>query len=917
MLRRRIVPLLGGLLVVAAGGLWLAKSFTSQPAPLQAARQADNAKGNVNLPLSQVVLFSSGVGYFQREGEVEGTSRIDMQFPIGDVNDLLKSLVLQDLGKGKIGVISYDSQDPVDKTLRSFALDLTNNPSFGQLLNQARGERVEIFMQQNAGAQPATMSGVILGMESQAQPHRVSGALHEVHMLNLLCAEGLRSIPMTEVQRVRFLNPKLETELRRALEVLASTHDQQKKLVSLNFKGEGKRSVRVGYVAENPIWKTSYRLSLHEKHSLQGWAAVENVTDEDWNDVRVVLVSGRPISFQMDLYPPLFVPRPTVEPERFASLRPPTYGGALTTATPMMGALGGAIGGAMPPMNGMNLPPGFGGQAGFGGQLGFGGGNLGGQFGWQGGQFNNRYQNQMPMNNPVMTNAAPQQLGQTEANQNNDANANFFAQGQNKLNFEQLMERRKKLQDAKGDAKKVGEALSKLDPHQSVASIAEAEEIGDAFRYIIEERVSLPRQKSALLPLLDESVTAKRVSIYNESVHSKFALLGLKFKNSTGKPLTQGPITIYDDGSYAGDARLPDLQPDEERLLSYAIDLGTEIKPVDEIRPGPQMTVRTSANTVHVGLTLRHTRTYVIRNRSKQDRVIVIEHPVRAGWTLAEPKKPVEQTRDLYRFEVPVAAGKTVEFPVAEEQPRRDPFAQQWAKTPRPDTQELHFVTGMQLEIDRLIKASPPELLNMRVVKGTAFITSKLRHTHTYRVLNRADKETRKVTVEHAVPAGWKLVGDAVAAPGTTDLFRFPLTIEAGKSGSHELVEESAQTVEQPLTGISDERMREILAGPAVIPAVRDALRKVLELRARLADTTRKIAETDKQLKGINEDQARLRQNLDKVPQSSAAHKRYLEKFDKQETEIEQLQDTLKKVHEADKRQKEELDEFIKGLTIG
>src|SRR5205085_1276822 len=81
----------------------------------------------------------------------------------------------------------------------------------------------------------------------------------------------------------------------------------------------------------------SYRLVLAkgkgDKPFLQGWAVVENPTDEDWRDVRMALVSGRPISFQMDLYQPLYVTRPVVEPELFASLRPVAYSGALD-ATP-------------------------------------------------------------------------------------------------------------------------------------------------------------------------------------------------------------------------------------------------------------------------------------------------------------------------------------------------------------------------------------------------------------------------------------------------------------------------------------------------------------------------------------------------------------------------------------------------------
>src|SRR5205085_6408413 len=149
---------------------WIVRSVKSPPPAQLVAGQLPGAAAGPNLPLTQVVLFSSGVGYFQREGDVEGNARVDLQFPIGDINDLLKSVVLQDTGKGKIGAISYDGQDPVDKTLRSFSVNLTGNPTFGEVLNQARGEKVEVVMQQTAANQPGTITGVVMGMESEMQP---------------------------------------------------------------------------------------------------------------------------------------------------------------------------------------------------------------------------------------------------------------------------------------------------------------------------------------------------------------------------------------------------------------------------------------------------------------------------------------------------------------------------------------------------------------------------------------------------------------------------------------------------------------------------------------------------------------------------------------------------------------------------
>jgi hypothetical protein len=270
-MRRALIAIVvaAGLSLAAVLGFHLSSRTTAQSDDPPAVTRTTG----VPLPIGQVVLFSSGVGYFQREGEVQGNARVDLTFLVQDINDLLKSMVLEDLGGSHISAVSYDSQAPVEKTLRSFAINLTSNPSFGQVLNQARGEKVEVAMQ-TAGRN--TLTGVIMGVE---QKREVNGKdTSEGEFVNLWSSEGMRSLKLSDVQNVRFLNPVLDSEVRKALEVLALSHDTQKKAVSLNFIGEGKRPVKVGYVVENPIWKTSYRLVLDKKGEpfLQGWAVVEN-----------------------------------------------------------------------------------------------------------------------------------------------------------------------------------------------------------------------------------------------------------------------------------------------------------------------------------------------------------------------------------------------------------------------------------------------------------------------------------------------------------------------------------------------------------------------------------------------------------------------------------------------------------------
>src|SRR5204863_4264249 len=130
-------------------------------------REAEASKSPTaaQLPIGQVVLFSSGVGYFQREGTIDGTQKIDLTFAAQDINDLIKSMTLRDVDGGHITAVSYDSNVPVERTLQSFAANLASNPSFGAILTQARGEKVEVVLQQTNATQPGTLNGTIIGIE--------------------------------------------------------------------------------------------------------------------------------------------------------------------------------------------------------------------------------------------------------------------------------------------------------------------------------------------------------------------------------------------------------------------------------------------------------------------------------------------------------------------------------------------------------------------------------------------------------------------------------------------------------------------------------------------------------------------------------------------------------------------------------
>ena len=185
---------------------------------------------------------------------------------------------------------------------------------------------------------------------------------------------------------------------------------------------------------------------------------------------------------------------------------------------------------------------------------------------------------------------------------------------------------------------------------RSVASAASASQLGDFFQYRIDHPVSLPRQKSALLPIVSQDITGKRVSIYNEGVHAKFPMLGLRFKNTTGLHLMQGPITVFDGDSYAGDAQIQDIRPKEERLLSFAIDLGMEVEPVRKGDSGRLTAVKLYKGILQATSRLREGKRYNVVNRAAKDRTLLIEHPYRSNFHLTSKVEPAERTREVYRF---------------------------------------------------------------------------------------------------------------------------------------------------------------------------------------------------------------------------------------------------------------------------
>jgi uncharacterized protein (UPF0335 family) len=302
-----------------------------QPAP---GRQAAEAKAEGELPIRNITLYRSGVGYFERHAVINGRQDVQLKFNTDQINDILKSMVVLDLDGGRIDSVGYGSKAPLERRLGSFAVNVADNPDMATLLGRFRGAPVRVV------TLDGPVTGTILGVETRP---KASGERQVVQTpyVNLLTDTGIRSLDLTAIASFEILDRELAGELNKALAALAEYRADRIKSVDLSFSGQGERRIVVAYVHEMPVWKTSYRLVLPEHPSgvkppreaeiltMQGWAIVENTSDEDWENVRLSLVAGQPVSFTMDLYEPLFAKRPEVPVPMVAGVMPRTYQAAV------------------------------------------------------------------------------------------------------------------------------------------------------------------------------------------------------------------------------------------------------------------------------------------------------------------------------------------------------------------------------------------------------------------------------------------------------------------------------------------------------------------------------------------------------------------------------------------------------------
>jgi hypothetical protein len=527
-----------------------------------------------DLPIREVILYKHGVGFFERAGKLEAgdTARID--FKAEDMNDVLKSLTITDRGGGKISGVRYDASEPLEERLKNFPFAVGADSTLAVFLDQMKGARVELKF----GAE--TLAGVVLS----SRVIKEKDAEHETVTL-LTDAGELRTFDLAAASSVKFTDAKLQTLLKDYLSVLNGARSKDRRSVYIDSIGTAARDLVASYMTPSPVWKSSYRLLFTgvAEPTLEGWAIVDNTSGDDWNNVRLSVVSGRPISFITQLYEPKYVTRPNAELADNQAAAPTVFQG---------GVIGGIIGG---------IPPAA----------------------------------PSPQRMKAMT--PPQEvLSAAEA-----PPASYY-------------------QHAGANA------AGPLRLDSTISSTAEGRDAGDLFEYSFSSPVTVKKGESAMLPFLQQKVGARKLLIYREGfgVNPQNAA---ELANSTGKTLDGGPITVYDSGSYAGEALVETVKAGDKRLISYGVDLGTRITTKFDSSKNVIREIHANRGNLTSKYALEEVRTFNIKNVDPKAKTLIVEHPQRQGYKLLEPAKATETTPSANRFEVKLAPSVTDTFVLREE----------------------------------------------------------------------------------------------------------------------------------------------------------------------------------------------------------------------------------------------------------
>jgi hypothetical protein len=684
-----------------------AQTPAAAPATSKAAIAASSAvEGNAvikDLPVRKVVLYKNGVGYFEHAGQVNGSQRVAIDFTSSQLNDVLQSLTVLDEGGGRIAGVNYNSTTPLAEQLKTLSLGMTEDPTSTELFGALRGQRVEVIGAPVSAGGGGTITGRLMSIEARTEKTAAdSDNTVDKFYLTLVATTGaVRVIELTPSLSVRPLDASLQGQLDRYLELLASTHSTGLRHLTLDSIGQGQRQLRVSYISEVPVWKSTYRIvfprEANGKATMQGWAVVDNTVGADWDNVQLSLVAGAPQSFIQPLSQPLYARRAEIPIATELETTPQTHEAAeangqqvsmnnqLMNSATLTGRNASELVKMMP---GVTFN------------------NGGGRLATLSGIANDQMGARIAGANVSIRNEATSDIRNTQSDAQGFWSTAGLTPGTYRVTisfpgFSPWQENGIRLNQ--GDSRTVANIHLRVGSTNSAVTVvsgADAEvpadtaalnnelvggvyrpsdaiaegdvstsAFDDFFEYALTQPVTIHKNESAMVPILQQELPAEHVTLWSEREATPLRAVWLE--NKSKLTLDSGSFSIFEAGEFAGEGLLDPIHPGEKRLLSYAADQAVRVKVT--ARDAKQRLHHVSFQKGAIVETYMDTAsvTYSATNSADMDRVVLIEHPRRNnGWTLDGGLKADEESTNLYRFKLAVPQHSTQKLEVKEHGPQ-------------------------------------------------------------------------------------------------------------------------------------------------------------------------------------------------------------------------------------------------------
>ncbi|HLK19637.1 MAG TPA: carboxypeptidase regulatory-like domain-containing protein [Bryobacteraceae bacterium] len=650
-------------------------------APASAQETNDNSK----LPVKRVVLYKNGVGYFEHLGQVHDNQDVAIPFTSGQLNDVLKTLTVLDLNGGRIAGVAYGSSAPLDRQLGDLRLPSSDKTTLAEFLGALRGTKLE------ARNGTSVITGRLLSVEHKTRV--AGGTTLEVDYISLITDTG--EIKTTEVSpafSVRLLEHGLTGKVDRLLDLVSTEREADIRRMVVSTQGTGDRSLFVSYISEVPVWKATYRIVINAKgsdHLLQGWAIVDNTTGQDWQNIQLSLVAGAPQSFIQNLSQPYYSRRPVVPLPESVMNSPQTFEATLVPgAARLTGIITDPSGGVIANATVRAIANGS--------RVGEVRTDAGGRYEFQSlpdGPMQLQVEAQgfqhMVINNVMIAAGRASQQDATLQVGSTTETVSVQASG---YPLQTMNTDTSVLRSGVGGGRMLGSgaglgAAAKYKragaipgggpggageiaaARATMESATRAQELGDLFEYKLKDSISIPKNRSALVPIVQSPIAGEKVSVWNESAGLPRPQRALWLNNSSGLTLDGGSFSVLEDETFAGEGIFDPIRPGEKRLISYATDLALNVRAKQSSEAQRVSQVLVSHGVMTQKSEMRESKTYTFRNEDSTPRTVIVEHPVRAGYTLRSEVQPAETSAGWMRFRVQVPAKQTASLVVDEVRP--------------------------------------------------------------------------------------------------------------------------------------------------------------------------------------------------------------------------------------------------------